>query len=70
MQQIFGGRVALYSPQHNEVYEINVFCAEMFSLLFLVVTRFQCPIKALNVACSIGQWLFIILDTEVFKYNF
>ena len=55
MQQIFGGRVALYSPQHNKVYEINVFCAEMFSLLFLVVTRFQCPIKALSVAYSVGQ---------------
>ena len=33
-----GVRVALYSPQNNEVYKINVFYAEMFSFLFLMVT--------------------------------
>jgi len=31
-------KVALYSPQHNELYEINALYAEMFSFLFLMVT--------------------------------
>ena len=30
--------VTLYSPQHNEVYEINAFYAEMLTFLFLMVT--------------------------------
>jgi len=34
----FGVRVALYSPQHNEVYKINEFYAEMFVFLLLMVT--------------------------------
>ena len=38
MQQIFGVWVTLYSPQHNEVYEINAFYAEMLTFLFLMVT--------------------------------
>jgi len=81
MQHIFGGpelrrcagQVALYSPQHNKVYEINAFYTEMFGhlgLIFLIVTRFQCPIKALNVACGNlfsrpNQCAFTTLETEV-----
>ena len=27
-------KVALYSPQHNELYKINAFYAEMFSFFY------------------------------------
>jgi len=33
VQQIFQGLVALNSPQHNEVYKINGFCAEIIYFL-------------------------------------
>ena len=44
-----GVRVALYSPQHNEIYEISAFYAEMFIFYFLWSVN-SCPIKALTVA--------------------
>ena len=39
----------LYSPQHDEVYGINAFYAEMFVFLFLTV-RTTVPHNGLNVA--------------------
>ena len=39
----------LYSPQHDEVYGINAFYAEMFVFLFLMV-RTTVPHNGLNVA--------------------
>ena len=37
------------SPQYNKVYDINSLFAEMFSFLFLMLTRLQCLLMALNV---------------------
>jgi len=44
------------SPQYNKVYDINSLFAEMFSFLFLMLTRLQCLLMALNVTmdtCSV-----------------
>ena len=66
--------ISLYSLQHNEVYKINAFYAKSFKIFFfLMVTRLQCPIKALSVDYGnsySNQWAFTMLETEVFKYNF
>ena len=65
--------MTLYSSQHNEVYEVNAFYAEMFSFLFVIVTWLQFAVKALNVTHGnsfSNQWAFTMLETEVFKYNF
>jgi len=75
MQQIFGARVTLDWTQYNKVYKINAFYTEMFTFLYAVVTWFQCPKEALNVTYSnlfSNQWAFIMLETEVFnfQYNF
>ena len=72
MQQILGVRVALYSPQHNEVYEISAFYAEMFIFYFLWSVN-SCPIKALTVASGntfSNHWAFTVTETEALKYHF
>jgi len=59
-------RVVLYSQQHNEVYEVNAFYAEVFSFFM------SHGHLALNVTSgnSSDQWAFTMLETEVFKYRF
>ena len=61
------------SPQHNEVYEINAFYAEIFSFFISHGHLLPFPMKAVNDDNDNSfrnQWAFAILETEDFKYNF
>ena len=70
MQHLFGIWVALDLPQHNKVYEINVFYAEMFS--FFISHGHLTPIKVLCIGYGnsfSNQWTLATFETELFKYN-
>jgi len=63
----------LYSPQHNEVYEINAFFAELFSCF--ISRGHLTPMSKKGSKCRQGnsfgnQRAFTMLETEVFKYKF
>jgi len=63
MQQIFGVWVALFSPQHYELYEINAFYAEMFISLFHLTA-----VSHKGSKCRLATHA--VTSFETFKYSF